>query len=172
MRRLVAALILAAPIVPIWPATSAWACSCIRASRHEHVENASAIFVGVARAGEPVEDAATALLTRFAVEAVYKGDLTAGSEVSILHETDGAACGLTFQEGERFTVFVKGFEGSMVTSTCSLTRSGRISASRLGLPRPTQVVPAPPTPTRGPRAGCHGSSAFRSASWPSSSASR
>ncbi|MEX2406349.1 MAG: hypothetical protein WD834_03340 [Actinomycetota bacterium] len=144
MRRVVAALILAAAIVPIWPATSAWACSCIQASRREHVEDASAIFVGVARVGEPVENAATALVTRFSVEAVYKGDLTAGSDVSIHHETQESACGLSFREGERFAVFVHEFGGQMLTSLCSLTRSGKISASRLGLPRPTEVVPAPP----------------------------
>jgi hypothetical protein len=83
-------------------------------------------------------------VTRFTVEAVYKGDLEAGSDVSIRHETQGSACGLTFPDGVTFTVFAYRSEGALWANLCWATSRGRIPARQLGLPQPDAVVPADP----------------------------
>jgi hypothetical protein len=54
---------------------------------------------------ERVPGAPTGLATRFRIEAVYKGVLALGFGVTIVHEARASACGLAFEEGERYTVF-------------------------------------------------------------------
>jgi hypothetical protein len=83
-------------------------------------------------------------VTRFTVEAVYKGEMDAGSDVSIHHETQGSACGLRFPEGVTFTVFAYESEGALWANLCWATNRGQIPAHELGLPRLGEVIPAPP----------------------------
>lgn len=144
MRRVLAVLVLAAASLPVWPGANAWACSCVESTRRDDAQRADAVFVGLARDAEPIDGAATALATRFSVEAVYKGDLVAGSDVSILHETQGSACGLTFPDGVTCTVLAYKSDGALWANLCWATTRGRIPARQLGLPRPDSVIPATP----------------------------
>jgi hypothetical protein len=94
------------------------------------------VFVGIAGDEAPVRDAPTAVVTRFAVETVYKGGLAPGSEVPIIHEVRATSCGLAFKSGDRYTVFAGAFHHQLIASSCSATAPGAIGARELGFPEP------------------------------------
>ena len=143
MRRAAATfLFVATTILPALGATPALACSCIPSTPVDDARRASAVFVGVARGAVEI-GRPDVLLTSFDVEAVYKGDLSAGTEVRILHQTLGPSCGLRFQAGERFTVFAYASEDQLEANSCWSTTRGRIPATVLGLDRPSEVIHAP-----------------------------
>ncbi len=142
MRRAATVLLLTASALVIVIPRSAWACSCAARSERDAARDATVVFLGVAGGGERVPGAPTALATRFRVEAVYKGVLAPGFDVTIVHEARAPACGLAFADGERYTVFAGEFHTQLIASSCSPTAAGPIPARALGLPRPDVVVPA------------------------------
>ena len=141
MRRALALAIVAGLSLTVRPSASAWACSCAPRSDREAARQAVVVFVGTAEGTRPVPGAPTAEVTRFAVEASYKGPPAPGHEISIIHETQPAACGLAFAEGRRYTVFAGAFHERLIASSCSPTAAGTLSASALGLP--TRLIAEP-----------------------------
>ncbi len=100
-RAVLAVLLLAGALVLFSPVAPATACSCAPLTRADHVDIASAIFVGtlVER-----EEGDRTIAYAFEVEEVFKGSVTSTTRVTTA--ADGAACGLSdLTEGEDYLVF-------------------------------------------------------------------
>jgi len=143
MRRVAIVLVLTVAALWVPLARSAWACSCAEMTMKQQARESFGVFVGVARGSDGIDGLPTSLDTDFFVELVYKGDLAVGTVESVVHETQEGACGLTFAEGVRYTVFVYSSGDQLHTHSCSPTQEGTIRPRKLGLPAPGAVVPAP-----------------------------
>ena len=128
MRRILLAACLAASLVPITAAPAA-ACSCAYATPEEQANNARVVFTGRVL---KIEQAQPRLVVRFRVTKVYKGE--ADRRVQVVTPSDSAACGCSFREGSRYTVFGSRSREPVPTNLCSGTKKGRIDPAEYGLP--------------------------------------
>lgn len=127
VRTLFILVVLAASFV-VMAATEALACSCVPPRPdHKAIKDASAVFTGTLIATEPgVEIGFDEVTWTFAVDTVYKGDLTDSQDIR--SPTQSAACGLTFKEEKRYAVFAYAGEEDAVsddnlfTNSCMNTR--------------------------------------------------
>lgn len=126
--RAVLLVVLIAPALVVLSATQALACSCVP-QRPDPValKDATAVFSGtVAEVEEGVEIGFDRVTWTFAVEQVFKGDVSEMQEVT--SHTQSAACGLVFDEEERYVVFAYDGEEDLAsdeqlaTNVCMNTR--------------------------------------------------
>ena len=129
--KVVRALLLAALVTPalvVLSATQALACSCIP-QRPDPValKDATAVFSGtVAEVEEGVDVGFDRVTWTFAVEQVFKGDVSELQEVT--SHTQSAACGLVFKEEKRYVVFAYDGDDELAsdeqlsTNSCMNTR--------------------------------------------------
>lgn len=139
MKRLAVALIIATGSVPL-AAEPCFACSCApreegqsrQEYREEQAKNADVIFTGRVRRIEGSEDPGGSIEAYFRVGKAYKG--THRKRLIIETNSSGAACGYSFKDGKRYTVFGFG-EGPKRYSTgiCTGTQRGRIDPEKYGL---------------------------------------
>jgi hypothetical protein len=128
VRYLATAVLLASLSVPVG-VMPAWACSCVAVSQEEHADNARVVFTGRVKM---VERTQTELLVRFRVSTVYKGN--AERRTDVVTASDSAACGCSFKEGKRYTVFGSRRSEPVPTNLCSGTKQGGIDPDDWGLP--------------------------------------
>ena len=128
MNRVLLSLCLAATMVPL-TAGPALACSCAPASPEEHADNARVVFTGRVR---EIERGRFQLSVRFRVGVVYKGKVE--RRVFVVTASDSAACGCSFREGGRYTVFGSRRREPFPTNLCSGTKRGGIDPADYGLP--------------------------------------
>jgi hypothetical protein len=128
MKRILVSLCLAASIIPVAP-SPALACSCIASTPEEHADNAKIIFTGMSKR---VDRTLSELTVRFRVSKIFKGDVP--RRVTIVTPSDSAACGCSFKEDTRYTVFGSARGERVETNLCSGTTKGRIDHDEYGLP--------------------------------------
>jgi hypothetical protein len=136
IRRTVLALLFAVGAVPL-SAQPCFACSCAPRPEHqtrqeyreEQARRADVVFTGKVRRLEYSEQTLTA---HFRVGKAYKG--THRERLTIKTNSTGAACGYSFKDGKRYTVFGTG-DGpeSYRTYICTGTQRGRIDPADYGL---------------------------------------
>jgi hypothetical protein len=128
MKRILLAACLAASLVP-FAAEPASACSCAFATPEEHADNARVVFTGRARS---IERDPSEITVRFRVNTVYKGNVD--RRVTVVTASNSAACGCSFREGVRYTVFGSRRGDPIPTNLCSGTKKGGIDPDEYGLP--------------------------------------
>jgi hypothetical protein len=134
----------AAVALVVLPTSPCWACSCIQISPEDQAASSSAVFGGVVEEYELIgsDEFAQEAEATFAVDTVYKGRVPA--RVVVGTAAYSAACGVEFQEGGRYTVFVSGGEADgFFTDLCTATTRGDIDPAEFGLTA-TEVDPPPP----------------------------
>jgi hypothetical protein len=127
-RSIASALLLATLSMPL-TATPAWACSCVVTTPEEQADSARVVFTGRVRS---VEQTDNELSVRFRVKTVYKGRVERRTDV--VTASDSAACGCSFKEGKRYTVFGSRKREPVPTNLCSGTKQGTIDPAEYGLP--------------------------------------
>ena len=128
MKRILLAVCLAASMVPL-SASPASACSCAFTTPEEYGENARVVFTGRVRS---IERNDSELRVRFLVKTVYKGQVD--RRVTVVTASDSAACGCSFRDGVRYTVFGTRRSEPVPTNLCSGTKKGGINPEEYGLP--------------------------------------
>ena len=128
MKRILLAACLAASLVPL-AVEPASACTCVAATPEEHADNARVVFTGRVRSIERDEFEHT---VRFRVTKVYKGEVD--RRVTVVTASNSAACGCSFREGSRYTVFGNRKSEPFSTNLCSGTKKGEIDPDEYGLP--------------------------------------
>lgn len=115
MKRILWLFLLLAVLVPL-SAGQAIACSCVQIPPKQVARDADVVLTGVTTSsdGDPLEVSTST----FAVEVVYEGDIIRGSEINIRHQTQEPSCGVTFEEGKRYTVFAYQAHGNLWTNSC------------------------------------------------------
>jgi len=127
VKRTLLAACLAASLVPL-AAEPASACTCAPASPEEHADYARVVFTGRVRTIEREEFEHT---VRFRVTKVYKGEVD--RRVTVVTASDSAACGCSFREGSKYTVFGRRRSEPYSTNLCSGTKKGAIDPDEYGL---------------------------------------
>ena len=96
-----------------------FACSCMQLSEQQALEKSEVAFVGtVTKVWESKGSHGVGRYTvSFKVERFLKGSFTGPSVVTTA--TNGAACGYNFQEGTKYKVFARAYEGTYTTGLCS-----------------------------------------------------
>jgi hypothetical protein len=118
-------------------ASPCWACSCAADTPKGYAQRADVIFTGIAKhvSGGDSDDGTYGddnLKVRFRVKKVYKSKTT---RITVVRTNESeAACGYTFVEGKRYTVFAQKAHGKLSTNLCSGTKRGRIDPDEYGLP--------------------------------------
>ena len=114
--------VLVTPALVVLSATQALACSCIpQPPDPAALKDAAAVFSGTLSEIEEGADIGFDRVTwTFAVEDVYKGDVTESQEVT--SHTQSVACGLAFKEEKRYVVFSYKQAGGLETNSCMNTR--------------------------------------------------
>lgn len=108
------ALGLGASLVP----REARACSCVPPPPPAvALERASAVFVGEVRATTKASDLKRQVT--FHVERAFKG--VEGAEVTLTTPTSSAACGRSFEVGQRYLVYAERIEGELYDNLCTRT---------------------------------------------------
>jgi hypothetical protein len=113
---LAASFILA--IIALMPATAA-ACSCMPSTPEESLERSHAAFVGTVVDAVQIErgdSPGPAVAYAFAVEAVARG--ARGPQATVVAGVGEAACGITFQIGQRWLIFARTEAGRLATGLC------------------------------------------------------
>jgi hypothetical protein len=118
-------------------ASPCWACSCVETTKQEQADDADVVFFGKVRSisGGDADDGVLGddnIRVRFRVRTVYKGKVQRLTTVRT--NESGAACGASFKEGERYTVFADRNAKKLHTSLCSGTKKGNINPANYGLP--------------------------------------
>lgn len=132
-------------LVPVVPAG---ACSCADVPMIQHLQEATAVFVGRA---EGTSEGPAGLITRFLVTAVYKG--ASGRHVDVTTPGDEAACGVPFFEGRTYAVFAHAQGGSLTTTLCAGTTDDPASlAGMTPIARPASSSPRAAPEPRSPGA--------------------
>ena len=119
---------MAAALVPV-TANPASACSCAFATPEEHADSARVVFTGRAR---QIHRDESQLTVRFRVQTVYKGEVD--RRVTVVTASQSAACGCSFREGVRYTVFGTRKREPIATNLCTGTKRGEIDPEEYGLP--------------------------------------
>jgi hypothetical protein len=129
------AILLSAGLLLGFIAEPCWACSCAPSTKKQQAKSADFVFTGVVTTITPQDPANefSPLIVSFNVETVYKGRIRAQTRVRT--NSDEAACGIDFQEGNRYTVFGNKSEGKKWTGLCSGTKRGNIDHKKYGLPK-------------------------------------
>jgi tissue inhibitor of metalloproteinase len=113
-----------------------WACSCAADTPKGYAKRADVVFTGRVRAVANGDDDGVSgddnLRVRFRVKTVYKGK--ARRRTTVRTSESEAACGFTFDEGKRYTVFAQKANHKLSTNLCSGTKRGGINPDRYGLP--------------------------------------
>lgn len=114
------------------------ACSCVRFTKAQMVENAALIFTGTVTGvtyglyglgcSVSSNDPASVIFT---VETVYKGD--APARVTVTTASSGASCGYQFAMGKHYTVFATGPMDHVETNLCRGNVEGAIDPAAYGL---------------------------------------
>ena len=132
VRRTVLAVLFAAGAVPL-TAQPCWACDCVagpetQKEREQAAEEADVVFTGKVRKIEP---GSQVVKVRFWVGRKYKG--THREKLMVKTPSHEAACGVSFKDGKRYTVFAHG-DGpySYWAYSCGETQRGRINGERYG----------------------------------------
>ncbi len=128
MKRIFLAACLAASLVPL-SAVPASACSCAISTAEEYGDHARVVFTGRVRAIDRGESEHT---VRFRVTKVYKGQVD--RRVTVVTASSSAACGCSFREGGKYTVFGRPRSEPFSTDLCSGTKKGGIDPDEYGLP--------------------------------------
>ncbi len=152
-----AALLLAAVLLvlsALWASPApAYACSCAPASDARYAADAAAIFTGRLVEDQVDQSAQTRTLT-FAVDRVYKGQVTATQVVT--SHASGASCGVEITGPGPFLVFAQAEPTGLTADLCGGTRDGSAPAG-LGAGQAPLPDPASPSAERpdgeNPRAG-------------------
>lgn len=151
-RGLLAALVTAA--LTAMPVTTVLACSCMPATIPDSMGFADVVFIGTATAAEApppgeVVSSMDPVHYAFAVDAVYKGDVTE-AEIVATTAMDGASCGTSFGIDERWLVFANVQDGEIWTGLCSgnilLADDDAEAAALAELPEPIAEPEAEPAP--------------------------
>jgi UNC-6/NTR/C345C module len=129
MTRPIVSIVFLATLSLPFTATPASACSCVVTTPEEQAEGARVVFTGRVRG---VEQADNELSVRFRVKTVYKGHVERHTDV--VTASDSAACGCSFKEGKRYTVFGSRRGEPVPTNLCSGTKRGSIDPDEYGLP--------------------------------------
>ena len=133
MKRIFLALVLIGAITAM-AAPPCWACSCAPLTKKEKAKAADVIFYGEVTAIAGTQEPGEVVKVTFDVIRVYKGYPKATT--SVFAATDDAMCGVSFEVGEKYTVFsYKDKDGKKWTTSCSGTKQGRIKPSLYGLPK-------------------------------------
>ncbi len=130
--RLAVAAALAVALLPV-SGNVAWACSCAVLAPKEAVDNADAVFTGVARGRIAPERVGFEERVEFTVETVYKGEVPSRWSVSI----EATSCGYVFTDGLRYTVFAAAGR----TNLCMGNVQGAIDPAAYGA-QPIAVYPS------------------------------
>ena len=128
MKRILLAACLAATMIPV-TAGPASACTCVPASPEEHADYARVVFTGRVLTIEREEFEHT---VRFRVTKLYKGHVD--RRVTVVTASNSAACGCSFREGGKYTVFGRRRSEPFSTNLCSGTKKGAINPDEYGLP--------------------------------------
>jgi hypothetical protein len=117
-------------------ASPCWACSCAADTPKGYARKADVVFTGIVKSVSSADDDGTLgdddVKVRFRVKTVYKSK--AARATTIRTNESEAACGFTFVEGKRYTVFAQKAKRRLSTNLCSGTKRGRINPDRYGLP--------------------------------------
>lgn len=129
MKRILAAVVMVIALTAM-AAPPCWACSCAPSTKKDEAKSSDVIFYG--KVTDIKEVAEFKLRVKFNVRRVYKGFTS--ETTSVFTSTDGASCGVYFEEGRRYTVFADKYkDGEKWTSSCSGTKQGRINPDNYGL---------------------------------------
>jgi hypothetical protein len=128
---LVAVFVLA--LLPLG-ANMAWACVCDQLVPREAVQNAAAVFTGVARGRITPERLGFGERVEFNVETVYKGGVPSRWSVIV----EATSCGYVFSDGQRYTVFAT---AEARTNLCMGNVQGTIDPTTYGV-EPITVYPS------------------------------
>ena len=119
MRRIAHILAAALALVAI-SASTAWACSCLRAPDAEsHLAGASVMFSGYVQSTKVDRQAGGSAVTRIRVVRTLKGRPLPVRVVR--HGTDPAACGIAFRRGQFVTVLASASKDGLRLSLCGST---------------------------------------------------
>lgn len=129
MKRILVAVMLTIALTAM-AAPPCWACSCVPMTKREQAKNADVIFTGKAKKVAPAAQEGV-LRVRFRVQKVYKGNPKAITYV--FTSSSGAACGVHFKEGTRYTVFADRTDSRKWVYSCSGTKRGDINPLNYGL---------------------------------------
>lgn len=110
----------------IWMTSFTLACSCVALPEtQDRFDNAGIVFSGIAESIISMEGYPTIQKTTFQVEDYWKlGELTGEKSIELeSYEDDGANCGFTFEEGEKYIVYayVDLETGKLTTNSCMQT---------------------------------------------------
>lgn len=133
MKRILISLVMVIAMTAI--ATPCWACSCLpNDTKRDKAKRADVVFTGtVTSIADPnPADATAAFKVQFEVAKVYKGNPREITHVYTAKE--GSMCGVTFEVGERYTVFATWSGSQKWVGMCSGTKAGRIDPDFWGLP--------------------------------------
>jgi hypothetical protein len=108
-------------------APAAWSCSCMSQTAPAMYASAGAVFTGDVTS---VEASAREVIAVLQVRAVYKGSVVALQPVRT--DANGAACGVEFVAGIRYTVFASVDGGAMRANLCGGTEQGEAVLARAG----------------------------------------
>lgn len=141
-------IVLACLLLPLAP-TPAVACSCMPDDGPEQrAARAHAIFVGrLVSSDRPllgVRSPDDRVTFHFDVDRVVKGAVAENARV--VSPTDGAMCGVSLRNGERYTVFAYDDQGQLATNLCSGTHPGDPEAAlggSSGTLLPAELEPPP-----------------------------
>lgn len=132
--RAVAALLLAASGLVLFTAPPAQACSCAGEPLRVGIRASAAIFTGTVeddrRGSWGTDRSAPARVLTFAVDRVWKGEVTRSTEVGT--GNGGGDCGLSVEEGEEALVFATLDEsGGLTANICTSLDAGVEDVERL-----------------------------------------
>lgn len=102
-----------------------WACSCaLPETATEKLDASNAVFLGTVESSRPigchffVQSSMDQTKTKFTVTEGFKS-ASDGETVEILHATEGASCGVEFNEGESWLIFAReDGDGGLTTGLC------------------------------------------------------
>jgi hypothetical protein len=110
------------------------ACSCLIQTPEQAFAGSTAVFLGTAReiAQTPIPSTLGPLLeVEFDVSRVWKGDVTRAQ--AVVTPIGAAVCGIGFQTGRPYLVYVTRNDYGLWASLCSQTRATDQGADELGL---------------------------------------
>lgn len=146
LTRLLGALALVLLVSAVAPIARVYACSCIQMTPELALANANVAFVGVVTtiadtiSGGPIISSGDPVSYTFAVEKMLKG--SAGAELIVSSNRDGASCGMTFGLAERWRIYTYADEsGRLATGICSGNE-----LLETGVPIPEIAAPEAPPP--------------------------
>ena len=117
--RALVVLAMTAALIPVG-VHPAWGCKCVPpAPDAEAAQHSAAVFTGVSE-GEVGGGLTQTVSWKFRVDDVYKGSVHETETIG--SATQSTACGITFDEGQRYVVFAFGDPDQLSTNTCSNTR--------------------------------------------------